>query len=544
MKHLIIKGAIAILFLCNGSIIYGQETVFNGLKSDIKRADRYYKEDHFQSALGLYLSAEKKNKKDSLLELKIGKTYYELKQYENAAIWYGKHLMHANNMPDDDLYHYAEVLRSSNQYEEAIKYYKVYQALQPTDTKVIEKIWRLKNIQFLMEDSILYTIKKIDLKTGGPEYSSTFYKDGLVFTANKKSLGGISKVDGLNNAPFKTLYFTSLKIDSLNPKSGYQFSASQEFSTNLNSKFNVGSLTFYPNGDELIYSKNGKYNRNIGSPLQLYAAKIIDGKWSESEILPFNSTVYSISYPTLNKEGTTLYFVSDMPGGFGGKDLYVSYYIDNKWSTPENLGEEINTKGEETSPYIYNGTFYFASNGRGGFGGLDMYKIESMNLSSREILNLGYPINTSFDDFGIALNNDGTRGFISSNRDGAGFEYHLYEIEVDLVTYPLTIKGNIKYKELNWKESGRFEILPNAELYLLDVHKEVQVGESKTDSLGNFEIEIPYASQYSIKIISPTMNETTVSLKISKNKKAGEIHTIVIVKDGSGLNKVSDESNE
>ena len=524
--------------------MYGQETVFNSLKSDVKRADRYFAEEHFQSALDLYLSAEKKNKKDSLLELKIGKTYYQLKQYENATIWYGKHLIHANHMPDNELYHYAEALRSSNKYEEAIRYYKLYQALQPDDTKVIEKIWRLKNIQFLMEDSILYTIKKIDLKTEGPEYAPTFYKDGLVFTANKNSIGGISKVDGLNNSPFKTLYFTSLTIDSLNPKSGYQFSESQEFSNNLNSKFNVGSLTFYPGEDELIYSKNGKYNRTMGSPLQLYKAKKIDSSWKDSGIMSFNNSLYSISYPSLNKEGTTLYFVSDMPGGYGGKDLYVSYWADNKWSTPENLGGEINTEGEETSPFIHNSTFYFASNGHGGFGGLDIYKIESINLSSREIKNLGYPANSSFDDFGIALNDDGTRGFISSNRDGGGFKYRLFEIEVDLVSYPLTIKGHIKYKELNWKESGRFEILANANLYLLDVNKELQVGESKTDSLGNFEMEIPYASQYSIKINSPTMNETTVSLKISKNKKVDEVHTIVIVKDGSGLNKAVDERNE
>ena len=521
---------------------YSQETVFSGLKSDIKRADRYYSSNAFKNALDLYLAAEKKKNSTDRINLKIGKTYFQLRDYENSAFWYGKYIASSKTLPVDDLYNYAEALRSSGDYEKAIIYYKRYQEVNPDDKTIIEKIWRLTNIQYLLEDSIHYSIKLAHISSAGAEYSPVYYRDGLVFVGGKRGVGGIVRMDELDNTQFKTLYFAELQRDTLSTSFGHTFAEVTEFGKGLASKYNTGSITFFPGEKKMIFTKNGNFIQKEGSRLQLFIAEMINGKWQEVSSLPFNSMNYSVSNPALNKDGSILYFVSDMPGGFGKKDLYVSHYRNNTWSKPENLGKKINTSGDEDYPFVHSSTLYFSSNGHGGLGGLDMYKIDSKNISSEEILNMGYPINTSFDDFGITLDDMGTSGFISSNRLNGGFDDNIYEIEIDLQTYPLTIKGKVKYKELRWRGSDRDELLRNADLLLFDARRKIQVAKTKTDSLGNFEIEIPYSSNYSLKIVSSSIGVITVKLEVPKNKKPDSTHDIVIVKNRIEENKDEPDS--
>lgn len=521
---------------------YCQETVFSGLKSTTKRADMYFNNNAYKNALELYLAAEKKKNSSDRLKLKIGKTYFQLKEYENSALWYGKYVGLSNKLPDEDLYNFAEALRSTGEYSQAIIYYKQYQELRPDDKSIIEKIWRLTNVQFLMEDSIHYSIKLANISLVGAESCPAFYRDGLVFVGDKHELGGIVKVDGSDNTQFKTLYFAEILKDTINSMSAYKFAEIEKFGKEIASKYNTGAIAFFPGEKKMIFTKNGSFSHKEGSRLQLYSAELLEEEWQEVSSLPFNSMDYSVSNPALNKDGSVLYFVSDMPGGYGNKDLYVSYYRNYRWSEPENLGDKINTVGDEDYPFMHNSTLYFSSNGHGGLGGLDIYSIDISKITSEQINNLGYPVNSSFDDFGIALNDQGTRGFISSNRLHGGYEDNIYEIEIDLQTYPLTIKGKVKYKELSWRESDREELLGNAELLLFDARRKIQVASSKTDSLGYFEIEIPYASNYSLKIISSSVGEITVKLEVPKNKKPDSEHDIVIVKNKIEVNKAKLDS--
>lgn len=521
-----------LLFLVAGTV-FGQESVFNGLKSNSKRGDRYYSISEYQNALDLYLLDESKKNSSTRIKLKIGRTYFQLKDYKNSALWYSKYLLKSKSIPDKDLYNYAEALRSSGDYIKAITFYQRYQEVNPDDKTIIEKIWRLSNLQFLLEDSIYYSIRLANINSAGPVYSPAYYSDGLVFVADKAEIGGVAKIDGFDNTQFKTLYFTEIQVDTMSTQQLYKFSESQEFGKEVAAKFNTGPVTFFPDENKMILTKNGDFDQRQGSRLQLFIAEKTDDRWQETSSLPFNSMDYSVSNPALNKDGSILFFVSDMPGGFGNKDLYVSYYRNNTWSKPENLGDKINTSGDEDSPLVHNTTLYFSSNGHNGLGGLDIYKIDYRFLTE-EVTNMGYPINSSYDDFGMALNDEGARGFISSNRLNGGFDSNIYEIEIDLQSYPLTIKGKVKYKELNWRESKREELLSNAELLLVDNRRKVQVGTTKTDSLGNFELDIPYASSYILKIVSPSVGEITVKLEIPKNKKPDLVHDIVIIKNKAG----------
>ncbi|MEP5070819.1 MAG: hypothetical protein ABJQ96_09135, partial [Crocinitomicaceae bacterium] len=138
-------------------------------------------------------------------------------------------------------------------------------------------------------------------------------------------------------------------------------------------------------------------------------------------IIPFqhNNRKYSVGHPTLSNDGKILIFSSDMPGGNGKTDLYISYREEDTWTTPVNLGSEINTSGTELFPYLYNDTtLYFSSTGLGGFGGLDIFKAKLDGFKAKEPLNLGQPINSFSDDFSFYLNENGNGGYFSSNRHG------------------------------------------------------------------------------------------------------------------------------
>ena len=131
-----------------------------------------------------------------------------------------------------------------------------------------------------------------------------------------------------------------------------------------------------------------------------------------------------MGHPTISNDGLIMYFISDMPGGYGGTDIYVSKFDGRLWSVPENMGSEVNTKGNEMFPFLHNNdVLYFSSNGLGGLGGLDIYKFD---LSSRKLNNIGYPLNSEKDDFGLIINAEGNQGFIASNRNSQNGMDNIY----------------------------------------------------------------------------------------------------------------------
>ena len=220
-----------------------------------------------------------------------------------------------------------------------------------------------------------------------------------------------------------------------------------------------------------------------------------------------------------------------MPGGKGGTDIYKCTLNDQTWSKPENLGEIINTIGDESTPFLYNNRIlYFASNGHGGFGGLDVFK-SSWTKNTPEVENMGYPINSAFDDFGLILNNDGTAGFVASNRAGGGFNDDLYQVVIDLQSYPLVISGYIHYNDPDWNQPDSLRVLPSAKIILVDNLTSLPVNETTTTRDGRFTLEIPYSSRYKLKVTSEKVGEPTVSLEIPKNKKNHTDYQIVVFKE-------------
>jgi len=174
----------------------------------------------------------------------------------------------------------------------------------------------------------------------------------------------------------------------------------------------------------------------------LYTSKKEDGEWSDPEKLSFNNVDYSIGHPSLSEDGSTLYFSSDMPGGYGGSDLYKSTYDGSNWSQPVNLGSSINTPANEVFPHVdKKNKLYFSSEGHRTLGGLDVFVSEQVAGVWSSPINLAYPLNSSRDDFAILVNEDDTTGFVSSNRSGIDMVYSYQRIPAIFV-----LKGIAKNK--------------------------------------------------------------------------------------------------
>ena len=525
MKYLI---CVISLFLI-ANIGRSQETVFELWKSDLKLADRYFENRDYHQALKLYRHVVKK-KPNREVELKIARTYHLLKQYDKAVMFYEKHAS-TNGLPVKDLYYYAEAQSGISEYGRALESYQKYYSRVPDDPLVMKKIWRLSNIAYLFEDSMHFTVRPVEFNTTGGELCAVPFRNGLVFISNRKEVQPIEKLDASSHAPFYKVYFSKIKRDSANANK-ISYETPFIFNREIGSRLHAGPLAFYDDTRKMVFASTGdQTSTDGGRPLQLYFAQNKNGIWKTLYSFPFNNRNYSISDPWISDDGKVLYFSSDMKGGFGGKDIYKSELVNNHWSKPVNLGETINTNLDEVYPFLYRNTLYFSSTGHPGLGGLDIFKSELGPGGFLEPQNMGYPLNTSFDDFGIVVSASGNQGYLSSNRKNGGYNDDVYEFEMDLQTYPLEINGVLKSKEHNWSDSASLKIMPFATAFLIDNDRNLTVYESNCDADGNFQIVIPYYGKYKLRVVGQDGEENIVSLEIPKYKKELSRHEIVVVKD-------------
>jgi tetratricopeptide (TPR) repeat protein len=508
-----------------------QETVFALLKNDLVLANEYFENENYGKALELYSIIARKSPSREI-DLKIARSYHFLKQYSLAISVYEKHLP---SLVADDLFYFAEAQSGISNYEKAIESYQHYLSNTPDDPFIIKKIWRLNNVQFLFEDSAHYAVRPLTVNSQFGELCAVPYKNGIVFLSNRKGVNPVEKLNASRHTPLYKMYFSKVKQDTTNYDSVY-FETPSNFNKAKYTGFQAGPLDFYNGEKKMVFTSTaGKKAKGAPQTLKLYFAEYTNNDWKVTSTFPYNSEQYSVSDPAISDDGKVLFFSSDMKGGYGGKDLYKSELINNQWTKPANLGEIINTPYDEVFPFVHNGTLYFSSNGQAGLGGLDIFKME-LAPNSDEPQNLGYPLNSSFDDFGIVFDSLNNHGYFSSNRSNGGFNDDLYEFDMDLQTYPITISGSVKYKEHSWSDSLDLKIISNAKISLIDNIRNLTIKETTCDADGNFTIEIPYYSKYKIKVAGEDNDENFVSLELPKHKRSNHEYEIVIVKDAFKLN--------
>jgi outer membrane protein OmpA-like peptidoglycan-associated protein len=272
------------------------------------------------------------------------------------------------------------------------------------------------------------------------EFSPVFFGKGLVYVSSRRKSGARDKKIG---ETFFELFFAELDPNG-NPK------APQSFSVNVNSQLHEGPVTFNRSGTVMYFTRNNMKQGVRGadsqgvSRLKIYEAVQGQYDWEFVKELPFNNDEYSTCHPALSPDGKRLYFASDMPGGYGGFDLYMAERVAEGWSTPINLGSEINTAGNDVFPFYHeSGNLFFSSNGHEGMGGLDIFMINIAAQSWGEVTNLGVPFNSPYDDLGFILNPEGSLGFFTSDRRGGVGKDDIYKF-----TLPQGLAGINMIREL------------------------------------------------------------------------------------------------
>ncbi|MGC3943561.1 MAG: tetratricopeptide repeat protein [Chryseolinea sp.] len=514
------------LQLCVVICAIGQETIFTIMKSDNRKASELFANKRYRQAARLYESlADRAPDPDYYLAL--ARAHYYLHEPAEASIWYKKYLDAGVDLPSNDVLIYAEALTSQGKYDQAVSYYKEYEKLVDNDPMVMKKIWQIKNRSYLFEDSLHYTIKRMECNVSSADIAAVPFESGFVFLSNRTRPSVIKNVDG-GNSPFFRWYQSSMKPDSTGIIVHYDEPI--PFFDKLQAKYQLGPVSFFDSERQMAFIASSTEHQQKGKrPLQLFfAVKGQDG-WQLSSSYEFNASNYSIASVAVREDGKVLYLSSDMGGGHGGLDLYQSTFDGKSWSKPRNLGSDVNTSGDETFPSINGNTLNFASNGLPGLGGFDVFSVIVNDRSLGEVQNVGYPVNTNFDDFALALNTDRTKGYLTSNRNNSD---DIYEVTMDLQTYPFTIAGVLKYKEENWRESDALTVYPLADLELIDNLKGVVVARAVSDANGQFNLTIPYFSQYRIKVIgSADHDEAIVSLDLGKTRYSENRFELVVVKN-------------
>lgn len=263
---------------------------------------------------------------------------------------------------------------------------------------------------------------------GNNEFAPMWYNDGLVYCSSFKEKSFFSFL----KKKTYTLFFTNL-ADLSKAKN------SELFSYELISRMNDGPITFNNDLSVAYFNRNHKMSsifKNFPdsiNPLGIFSAKYIDGKWKNIEPFPYNNPHYSLLTPMLSPDNNRLYFASDMPGGYGGADLYYSDWDGEKWLEPVNMGSTINTAGNESYPYMTkDGKLFFSSDGHPGLGGKDIFFSYLEDGSWIKPIHLRDNINSPFDDFGLILNDDLTEGYFTSNRTDYD---NIYKLEKNAVVF-------------------------------------------------------------------------------------------------------------
>lgn len=487
------------------------------------RGDRYFNNGDFLNAIVEYKKQLNNKEYTKHIFENLSTAYYNTFQYRKAyrtlkSLLKGKYRDSDKNYDNEFNFKMHQVLSALGEYDKAIKFLALYKKNNDEEkVNVQEAISIIEAFKLKDED---YKIKKHQtLNSEAAEFAAVKKDSMLYFVSDKAPNGLLDKNYKWTHRPFLDIY--KVKVDSLNKP----INEVTSFSKQVNSKLHEGNFCFSKDGKTLYFSKSNaergkkKFDTIKNNPIHLYRSVLSDSlkQWSKPEKLPFNDVNYSSEHPSLSNDGKKLYFASNMPGGYGDFDLYyVDITGEQTYGVPVNLGETINTINREQFPFINSkGNLFFSSNGHLGLGMLDIFVSEKIDNEFTTPINLGAPINSSYDDFSLTYYNE-TDGFFASNRKKTDDIYNFIQIgEIYLRKY----KSNFEVRDIDTKE-----FISNAEVSLWDKN------EIYSKSLGNI-------SEFSLTIFPGRYNfeakaegYETQKKPILINEKANETYIIYLQK--------------
>lgn len=497
------------LYLCF-TTVYSQRS--------LKKADRLFADLAYVDAAAAYekyLEEEKGPGTKTIMN--VADAYYYTGNMASALRWYTKLDEVLKNSMDDKYFNrYIQTLRAEENYKKADALLKTRLELKGDPVAIQNLINQKKYLDSLNTVTSNYTVTNLASNSDKADFGTTFFGDQIVFSSSKDTLQlGIKKYSW-NDQPFLDLY-----VADRNATDGSLFNE-QKFIPNQQTQYHNATLTFTPDLKTVYYSANNvKKNdklingKNRTNNIEIIKGDVVNNELKNGKGVDFNNKDYSVAHPALSTDGKALYFVSDMPGGFGDTDIYVAHIFTNGLlGTPQNLGPKINTAGREMFPFVKDSILYFSSDGHYGLGGLDVF--ESKIIKEREEYsapkNIGKPVNSSFDDFAFIIDKERKFGYFSSSRkEGKGDDDIYYFTRVDppcnqLVSGKVT---NIKFK------MG----INQADVKAYDKYGDV-VAAVKTNDDGTYSMQVPCGSKLKIEASKP--NHTSAEKEVETTKKNGE----------------------
>lgn len=383
---------------------------------DTKAADKLFDRYEYTEAANEYLKLADKGKADAYVNKQLAECYYNVFNSKEAVTWYAKVIQEPQEA--ETYYKYAQMLKAEGKYAEADKQMEKFASLAPKDQRAIAFKANKNYLSDLKGQTKLFDIQSSDISSDKSDFGAVLASDNTLYFTSARNTS--RKTHGWNDEPYLDLYKATYNANGT-------ISEATEIDE-LNTKWHDGPLTITADGNTVYFAsesfnegqfekEKATYQRLKIGKIYLYKATKEGEKWTNKKPLPFNNATYSVRNPSISKDGKTLYFSSDMPGGIGGEDIWKVSVNGDEYGTPENLGTLVNTEGNESFPFIADdNVLYFSSDSKQGFGGLDVYKVD-LNKKDKAI-NLGAPVNGEKDDFSFAYNKAKKVAFFSSNRTG------------------------------------------------------------------------------------------------------------------------------
>ncbi len=458
LKHIWKLLVVGIVLSCNPLIAQQAKKSLAEVKGD-----KFFSIYSFEKAIEKY-------KKASDLSVgglrKLAESYASMGRYKAAELRYSQLVVLEDGVIAEDYYQYHYLLKMNGKYDEASKWLSKFRELEPNDLRIKKYNCSTDEIQTLLKDEGRYSISNLQMNTAHQDFGVAYYNNSVLYTSSKEGTRSIKRIYNWNNQPFLDIYVA----DTVNQ----EFTNVVSLGGKMNKKLHEGPASYSQGGKIMAFTRNnynGKSKDGVVK-LNIFFRVLENNAWKESSAFYLNNDEYSVGHPCLSHDGNTMYFSSDMPGGFGGVDIYkVEKNDDGKWGAPINLGANINTYHDEMFPFYEetSAKLFFSSNGREGLGGHDIYM---SHLNSKEefdkVYNLGTPINSSRDDFGLIINDELKEGYFCSNREGGKGDDDIYAFQV---LKPLSFKKEIK----GVVTDGDGMLLAESEVLLLDAdNKELE----------------------------------------------------------------------
>ena len=469
MKHLtkiVATLAVTLLFATN---IKAQKNYLNDANKAFESREYFNCIELYKKA---YTKAKKKDEKAKIIFM-TAECYRMIGDNKQQEAWYTKAIKANYNDPKAILF-LANAKKAQEHYNEALIEYKNYAKANPSDPKGEQGAKSCELAQKWKDNPTRYKVENMVLINGKyPDFSPCFADkkyNKLYFTSMRP--GGVgSAEDPTIGQNFSDIFETSMDKN-------LKWSTAVSMAGGVNTKDNEGNCSMIKKGDMLFFTRCITDNKAVTNN-QLWVATKKGTAWGDAEKINFCKDSFKYASPSISPDGQTLFFCSNIPGGFGGNDIWMSKYDKgkHKWGDPTNLGSNINTAGEEVWPFIHeDGTFYFSSDGQLGMGGLDIFRAEKMGEDKwANVSNMKFPINSAADDFGIIFEGKKERGYLSSNREGTKGADDIWSFVMPPLLFALDgIVKDCKYKE----------VIPGVTIKL--VGSDGSSVETKTDAAGHY----------------------------------------------------------